>query len=310
MKTVFFLKGLPASGKSTYARQMQAEDSKLVRVNKDDLRSMLHNGIHSKGREELVLRVRDYIISTSLGGGNSVIVDDTNFHPKHKQAVKYIANSYGAVFKEILIEASVDECIRRDSLREKPVGAGVIITMFREYLNNEIINDIPLDKIWVISDTHFNHKMLLDAGVRPADYNEQIVKNWNDLVGDDDYVIHLGDVIFGDKTLIKDINSKLKGHKILVRGNHDYKKPEWYIENGFEKCTDSLVYKNDGVEVLFTHIPREDDGTFKLNIHGHLHSQMRKEENATVLTDKHKLIALETMGYRPFKLKDLLGEDK
>lgn len=56
MKTLTLTKGLPGSGKTTWAKEEQKKDSNLVRVNKDELRSMLHNSVHSKGS-----KVRDKI---------------------------------------------------------------------------------------------------------------------------------------------------------------------------------------------------------------------------------------------------------
>jgi len=37
---------------------------------------------------------------------------------------------------------------------------------------------------------------MIDKEIRPLDYNEQIIANINKMVGQDDLLIHLGDVIF------------------------------------------------------------------------------------------------------------------
>ena len=44
-------KGLPASGKSTWAKQYLDDNPGTKRVNKDDLRAMLDNGKWSKRNE-------------------------------------------------------------------------------------------------------------------------------------------------------------------------------------------------------------------------------------------------------------------
>jgi predicted kinase len=67
---LLMLKGLPASGKSTYAKKL-AQDG-YVRVNKDDLRAMLHAGKWSKINEKQVLATRDQIVRDSLFAGKSV----------------------------------------------------------------------------------------------------------------------------------------------------------------------------------------------------------------------------------------------
>ena len=53
MSKLLILKGLPASGKSTYAKELVSKGWK--RVNKDDLRSMIDGGKWSKKNEEMRL---------------------------------------------------------------------------------------------------------------------------------------------------------------------------------------------------------------------------------------------------------------
>ena len=58
------LKGLPASGKSTYAKKLANKG--WTRVNKDDLRAMLNDGKWSRSNEKFVLKVRDFIVADAL----------------------------------------------------------------------------------------------------------------------------------------------------------------------------------------------------------------------------------------------------
>lgn len=74
MITVTILKGIPASGKSTWARQMLDEHPGMYkRINKDDLRAMLDNSYWSKGNEAFVLKVRDILIIEASKGLRSLI---------------------------------------------------------------------------------------------------------------------------------------------------------------------------------------------------------------------------------------------
>lgn len=130
------LKGLPASGKSTYARKLA--DDGWTRVNKDDLRSMLHNGKWSSKNEQQVLILRNRIISESLILGKSVVVDDTNFAPKHKELLQNIAKEFNASFETKFFDVSVEECIERDLKRPNSVGSKVIMDMYNQYLKPPI----------------------------------------------------------------------------------------------------------------------------------------------------------------------------
>jgi predicted kinase len=137
MKTIIMLRGLPASGKSTWARKYlaNANAGTVKRVNKDDLRAMLDGGKWSPENEKFVLQVRDNIIGSALDSGKHVIVDDTNLAPKHEARLRELAKKHGADFQIIdFTHVSVDECIERDRGRPNYVGEKVIRDMHQQFL--------------------------------------------------------------------------------------------------------------------------------------------------------------------------------
>jgi predicted kinase len=134
MKKVIILKGLPASGKTTYAKKLIDENPGMYkRVNKDDLRAMLDNGKWSKSNENLVLKLRDDIILAALADGKSVIVDDTNLAEKHVLHIQELVKGK-AVVETKFFEATVKECIERDLKRSVSVGEKVIRGMWEQFL--------------------------------------------------------------------------------------------------------------------------------------------------------------------------------
>jgi predicted kinase len=137
---IILCKGLPASGKSTWARQCIIDHPGTVRVCKDDLRAMLHSGIHSKGRENLVLAVRDFIVNKALAEGHDVVIDDTNFHPKHEECMMEIAAGHGVMVEiKDFTDVPLEVCIERDLQRANSVGERVIRQMHRQYIAPKII---------------------------------------------------------------------------------------------------------------------------------------------------------------------------
>jgi len=135
---VILTSGLVASGKTTWAKKM-VDTGKYNRVNKDDLRKMIHNSIHTKKNEKLVLSIRDKIIIESIESGKSIIVDDTNLNPVHEDSIrKMIADKYGDKIKVDVkfFDVDVEEAILRDAKREKPVGENAIREMYNKYLAN------------------------------------------------------------------------------------------------------------------------------------------------------------------------------
>ncbi len=129
-------KGLPASGKSTWAKdQVFKSGGRIKRINKDDLREMLDSGLYTKENEQGILTSRNALIKTFLRKGIDVIVDDTNIHPMHENDLRTIAKIYGADFSIMsFMDIPVETCIERDLTREKTVGHKVIENMHKQYL--------------------------------------------------------------------------------------------------------------------------------------------------------------------------------
>lgn len=150
-------KGLPASGKSTWAKayikERTAKGEKWKRVNKDDMRAMLDDSQWSKENEKFILDIRDMVVTTALLSGYNVIVDDTNLHEKHERTLrKMVAMWNGEAEMKIspqpekitfeikdFTDISVEECIKRDQKRQNYVGEKVIRMMARQLK----VNDTP-----------------------------------------------------------------------------------------------------------------------------------------------------------------------
>lgn len=128
---VIMLKGLPGSGKSTWAKQMSRNNQQYLRVNKDEIREMIGYTPH---RESMVLDIRDLIVMSGLNRNKNVIVDDTNFNPKHEQRLRGIAKGSKAEFEIMTFDTPLKECIANDLKREKSVGEKVIRQMYNQYL--------------------------------------------------------------------------------------------------------------------------------------------------------------------------------
>jgi predicted kinase len=141
--TVYFLKGLPASGKSSYAKELRNKHSGNVkRLNKDLLREMFDFSEHSNTSEKLIISARNVLLSALLKEAKyHIIIDDTNLNPVHEQTVRDIVEKHNEEYSKNLqytikvvdMQVSVDECIERDKKRENPVGEEVIIQMARQW---------------------------------------------------------------------------------------------------------------------------------------------------------------------------------
>lgn len=107
-----------------------------------------------------------------------------------------------------------------------------------------------------------------------------MIDYWNLAIAPDDTVYHLGDLCMGRPETIALILTRLNGHIILIRGNHDYgSRRKIYEECGIQiKDIDYLSYK--GKYFILSHMPiSNSEYTAMLaennkeiwNLHGHTH---------------------------------------
>jgi|TARA_B110000211_G_C13817664_1_gene437772 calcineurin-like phosphoesterase family protein len=172
-------------------------------------------------------------------------------------------------------------------------------------------------KIFVISDTHFNHAGILEfkdyigRPVRDFDsvkqMNDCMMDNWVSVVGPKDTVIHCGDVLFGlDKVDWLTANfAKLPGKKRLVLGNHDNPK---HLAPFFKDIQMWIDMSDKGF--LFSHTPQHAStlaeshrfGSGKvLNVHGHIHTNPSPE-------GPYKCVCVEQTNFTPVDIETLHAE--
>lgn len=125
---------------------------------------------------------------------------------------------------------------------------------------------------FVISDLHLGHKNILKysgalrGGTTSEEHDEWIISQWNSTVKKNDLVYLLGDVAFNLEHYAK--LRRMKGEKILVRGNHDVNNVRHLIQYFGDICG-LLSYRRTFWMSHAPIHPVELRGRF--NIHGHVH---------------------------------------
>lgn len=155
-------------------------------------------------------------------------------------------------------------------------------------------------KFWVISDTHFNHDFIIEACNRPTHADKLMVGHMKKLCAEQDWLVHLGDVIFYKYPDLKEILDEVPCRKVLVMGNHDKKPKNWYMKNGFDFACDTFSWSN----VVFSHKPlmRFGDG-IDYNIHGHWHNNGVEDDPPEFWSpETHFKFAVEDTNYSPVSL--------
>ena len=97
---IVFLKGLPASGKSSFAKELiDKNPEQYKRVNKDDLRNMIDNGKWTTKNEKIILKIQEMMILEFMKEGYNIIVDNTNLANKHEKRMQEIIEEYNLNLK-------------------------------------------------------------------------------------------------------------------------------------------------------------------------------------------------------------------
>lgn len=149
-----------------------------------------------------------------------------------------------------------------------------------------------MSKVFVISDTHFGHKRIIEfeAAKRPfasiAEHDQALVHRWNMVVSKEDTVWHLGDVYFGSGN--HTILGLLNGYKKLVLGNHDHY-PLAVYQQYFGKIFGAAEYRG----CLLTHVPVHPCQMlrYRKNIHGHMHSNSVDDPRYVCVSAEHTGLA-------------------
>lgn len=131
------------------------------------------------------------------------------------------------------------------------------------------------EKIWVISDTHFNHANIIRYCARPyastEEMNKDLIKRWNSIVRSQDTVYHLGDFGMGGKNEITEWRRALNGRIKLIRGTHDGRSNQWYRDCGFDEVYDHSILIQDFY--ILSHEPLSVMPHYPfVNIFGHIHN--------------------------------------
>ncbi|WP_234382745.1 AAA family ATPase [Streptomyces sp. XY332] len=154
---VHVMTGLPASGKTTAARALQAEASgRMRRVNLDDLRAMLDLPDPERSRsyrhEQTVLAVQDAAVRAAVDDGFDVVVDNTHLTSHIPKRLKAAVAGRATFVVHDFTDVPVEECLRRDAARERPVGEEIIRILNDKHmsakrggwrLTEEWLNDQP-----------------------------------------------------------------------------------------------------------------------------------------------------------------------
>lgn len=156
-----------------------------------------------------------------------------------------------------------------------------------------------------IADTHFGDEAILRYEKRPfssvEEMDQEMIRRWNEVVGDEDLVFHLGDVSSYGKEKTKEILSRLRGKKHLVLGNHDldFTEEEWRSMGFAFVSSYPILY---GGFFLLSHEPLYVNEQMPYaNLFGHVHQSPLYKD----FSSHHFCVSCERLQYKPSELQDI-----
>ena len=142
MSKLIITRGLPASGKSTWAKQWVLEDPEhRVRINQDDIRLMLGK-YWVPSREKLVQHIQEEALIEALLRGYDIVIDNTNLNEKVLDNYRVLVTAYGdhAIEYKDFFDTPLSVCIKRDKNRDLQVTEKVIRSFYNNYKDKYPLN--------------------------------------------------------------------------------------------------------------------------------------------------------------------------
>ena len=137
MNKLIICRGIPASGKTFWAKQWVLEDPEhRVRINQDDIRLMLGKyGVPS--REELVQHIQKEALIEALERGYDIVIDNTNLNKKVLDFYRALVIDHGnhAIEYKDFFDTPLSICIERDKNRDVQVSEKIIRNFYNNYKN-------------------------------------------------------------------------------------------------------------------------------------------------------------------------------
>ena len=164
-----------------------------------------------------------------------------------------------------------------------------------------------MNRVFFIADTHFGSDEIRRYENRPFEnvrqMDAELIARWNGAVGEEDTVYVLGD--FGAEGREAEVLGRLRGKKLLVKGNHDTQSCEYYRKAGFEQVYDlPVIYRNFWIlshEALYV-----NRNMPYANLFGHVHLNPIVRDYSS----QHYCVSAERIDYTPVSFDRIMEKVK
>lgn len=130
MTKFYMMVGLPASGKSTYAKLLAEEIDGIV-VSSDGIRAEWYGDEAIQGDAGKIFREVELRCKNALSAGQSVVMDATNMNAKKR--TNFLRQMPTCHKVCVVMAVPFNECLARDEVRSRSVGPAVMEKMRKSF---------------------------------------------------------------------------------------------------------------------------------------------------------------------------------
>ncbi len=165
--------------------------------------------------------------------------------------------------------------------------------------------------IYITSDLHLGHDRDFIYSPRGfsniKEHDETIIKNWNEIVKNEDIVYILGDIMLNDNKKGLAYLKSLKGKKKFIRGNHDNDERWELIRQVGEIIGYATIIEYNGDHFYLSHYPTITTPKDVIKSHslyclyGHTHSKEKfYDDNPNIYN-----ISVDANDLKPISIEDI-----
>ena len=180
-------RGVPGSGKSTFAKAWVTAGQNRARSNRDDIRFQTYGTFFGSPIDENVVTLIQHAgIEAALKAGVSVIVDDCNIEMKYIKALTALGYKNGANVRIQQHDVPVEVAIERNNNRDRKVPDEVIRKMGKRMkdLGAIVLPEKPANLIQYIANQNARKAIMVDVDGTIAEMHNRGPFDWKS-VGND-----------------------------------------------------------------------------------------------------------------------------
>ncbi len=130
-KQLTILIGIPGSGKTTYAKQHLLTNADICYVSSDDIREELFGDASVQKDPKRVFGIAYERTTAALDAGKDVVFDSTATTVTARRQLLNACAAHANSVRYIVLNTPLNECLRRNRLRDRQVPEEVIRRQYR-----------------------------------------------------------------------------------------------------------------------------------------------------------------------------------